>query len=86
MSPWVVSVEENALQAGFGSAILEAIHNTNMHTGPIRRLGIPDHFIEHGDRAELLSSLSLDINGIANICKELSEQTAANAVATPVRD
>jgi 1-deoxy-D-xylulose-5-phosphate synthase len=86
MSPWVVSVEENALQAGFGSAILEAIHNTNMYTGPIRRLGIPDHFIEHGDRAELLSSLSLDINGIANICKELSEQTAANAVATPVRD
>ena len=57
-----------------------------MHTGPIRRLGIPDHFIEHGDRAELLSSLSLDINGIANICKELSGQTAANAVATPVRD
>jgi 1-deoxy-D-xylulose-5-phosphate synthase len=85
-SPWVVSVEENALQAGFGSAILEAVHNANIPTGPIRRLGIPDHFIEHGDRSELLSSLSLDVNGIVDICRELSEQAAANAVATPVRD
>ena len=85
-SPWVVSVEENALQAGFGSAILEAVHNANINTGPIRRLGIPDHFIEHGDRSELLSSLSLDVNGIVDICRELSEQAAANAVATPVRD
>jgi 1-deoxy-D-xylulose-5-phosphate synthase len=85
-SPWVVSVEENALQAGFGSAILEAVHNANVHTGPIRRLGIPDHFIEHGDRAELLSSLSLDVNGIVTICRELSEQAAADVVATPARD
>ena len=62
-----MSVEENALQAGFGSAILEAVHNANINTGPIRRLGIPDHFIEHGDRSELLSSLSLDVNGIVDI-------------------
>ena len=48
------------LQAGFGSAILEAIHDAAIDTGPVRRLGIPDRFIEHGDRGDLLSSLTLD--------------------------
>jgi 1-deoxy-D-xylulose-5-phosphate synthase len=86
MSPWVVSVEENTLQAGFGSAILEAIHDAALQTGPIRRLGIPDQFIEHGDRADLLSSLTLDASGIADVCRELSGQTATAAVAAPLQD
>jgi 1-deoxy-D-xylulose-5-phosphate synthase len=86
MSPWVVTVEENTLQAGFGSAILEAIHDAALHTGPIRRLGIPDQFIEHGDRADLLSSLTLDASGIAGVCRELSGHTATTAVATPLQD
>ena len=86
MSPWVVSVEENTLQAGFGSAILEVIHDTALQTGPIRRLGIPDQFIEHGDRADLLSGLALDANGIADVCRELSGQTAATAIAAPLQD
>ena len=86
MSPWVVSVEENPLQAGFGSAILEAIHDAALQTGPIRRLGIPDQFIEHGDRADLLSSLTLDSSGIADVCRELSGQTATVAVAAPLQN
>ena len=86
MSPWVVSVEENMLQAGFGSAILEAIHDAAIDTGPIRRLGIPDRFIEHGDRGDLLSSLTLDASGIAEVCRELSGHTATTAVAAPLQD
>jgi len=86
MSPWVVTVEENTLQAGFGSAILEAIHDASLHTGPIRRLGIPDQFIEHGDRADLLASLTLDASGIAGVCRELSGHTATTVVATPLQD
>jgi 1-deoxy-D-xylulose-5-phosphate synthase len=86
MSPWVVSVEENTLQAGFGSALLEVIHDAALQTGPIRRLGIPDQFIEHGDRADLLSDLMLDANGIADVCRELSGQTAATAIAAPLQD
>lgn len=69
-SPWVVTVEENALQTGFGSAVLEAVNDAGVHAGPIRRLGIPDRFIEHGERAELLADLGLDADGIAAACRQ----------------
>jgi 1-deoxy-D-xylulose-5-phosphate synthase len=38
----------------------------------VRRLGIPDHFIEHGERSELLADLSLDAAGIANTCRTMA--------------
>jgi len=40
----------------------------------LRRLGIPDRFIEHGEREELLADLSLDANGIAQSCREMSQR------------
>ncbi len=69
--PWVVTVEEAALMGGFGSAVLEAASDLGLDTSRIRRLGIPDRFIEHGERAELLSDLSLDAPGITRTCREL---------------
>jgi 1-deoxy-D-xylulose-5-phosphate synthase len=69
-APWVVTVEENALQTGFGSAVLEAVNDAGIHTGPIKRLGIPDRFVEHGERGELLADLGLDAAGIAAACRQ----------------
>jgi len=69
---FVVTVEENALQGGFGSAVLEAASDMNLDTRRIRRLGIPDEFIEHGDRNDLLASLNLDPTGIAATCREMA--------------
>jgi 1-deoxy-D-xylulose-5-phosphate synthase len=71
-APWVVTVEENSLQTGFGSAVLEAVNEAGIHCGPIRRLGIPDRFVEHGDRGELLADLGLDAAGIAAACRVLA--------------
>jgi 1-deoxy-D-xylulose-5-phosphate synthase len=71
-APWIVTVEENALQTGFGSAVLEAVNDAGMQTGPIHRLGIPDRFIEHGDRGELLADLGLDTAGIVAACRTLA--------------
>jgi 1-deoxy-D-xylulose-5-phosphate synthase len=71
-APWVVTIEENALQTGFGSAVLEAVNDAGVHAGPIKRLGIPDRFVEHGERAELLSDLGLDAAGIAAACRQLA--------------
>jgi 1-deoxy-D-xylulose-5-phosphate synthase len=62
--PLVVTVEEGTLQGGFGSALLEAANAAGLDTRNIVRLGIPDHFVEHAERAELLSDLGLDVNGI----------------------
>ncbi len=76
-SSFVVTVEEAALAGGFGSAMLELACDEGIPTGHLRRLGIPDQFIEHGERSELLADLQLDATGIARTCHELAEQLGA---------
>jgi 1-deoxy-D-xylulose-5-phosphate synthase len=67
----VVTVEEGALAGGFGSAVLEAANAAGIGTAHVRRLGFPDAFIEHGERDELLASLSLSASGIAETVRQL---------------
>jgi 1-deoxy-D-xylulose-5-phosphate synthase len=55
----IMTVEEAVLAGGFGSAVLEYAHDTLRSVGPIRRMGIPDHFIEHGNVAELLAEIGM---------------------------
>ncbi len=69
-SPFVVTVEEAALAGGFGSAVLEACADAGISTGHVQRLGIADHYVEHGERNELLADLGLDTTGIVNACRE----------------
>jgi 1-deoxy-D-xylulose-5-phosphate synthase len=71
---FVITMEEGQLMGGFGSAVLEAASDAGLDTSRIRRLGIPDRFVEHGERAELLADLSLDQTGIMRICRELAEK------------
>ena len=59
---------------GFGSAVLEAASEMSLDTSRLKRLGIPDRFIEHGERSELLADLRLNASGIAAACRELAEQ------------
>jgi 1-deoxy-D-xylulose-5-phosphate synthase len=70
----VVTVEEGCLMGGFGSAVLEAASEMSLDTSRVRRLGIPDRFIEHAERGELLADLGLDAAGIASACRELAER------------
>lgn len=71
-NPWTITVEENALPTGFGSAVLEAVNDARLAAGPIHRMGLPDRFVEHGERGELLADLALDIDGIAAAARKLS--------------
>ena len=68
--PVVVTAEEGTLEGGFGSAVLEAANGAGLDTRHIVRLGIPDRFVEHGERAELLTELGLDVNGICRAVRE----------------
>lgn len=77
-SPFTVTVEEAALAGGFGSAVLEACSDAGVSTAAVKRLGIPDAYVEHGDRGELLADLGLDANGIVKACGELAASSAAN--------
>jgi 1-deoxy-D-xylulose-5-phosphate synthase len=61
----LVTVEENALQGGFGSAVLELLEEERITGVRIKRLGIPDRFIEQGSQAQLRKDLGLDAEGIA---------------------
>ena len=70
---FVVTVEEGAVMGGFGSAVLELASDRGWDTRHVRRLGIPDRFIEHGEREELLAELGLSAQGIADKCRELAK-------------
>jgi len=61
----LLTVEENALQGGFGSAILELLEEERITDVRIKRLGIPDQFVEHGSQSQLRKDLGLDAEGIA---------------------
>ena len=62
--PFILTVEENAVQGGFGSAVLELLCDAGIGEPKIRRIGIPDRFVEHGPASLLRSKYGLDARGI----------------------
>lgn len=60
----VLTVEENVLQGGFGSAVLELFQEKGLLSLQVKRLGIPDLFVEHGPQALLRKKYGIDGEGI----------------------
>ena len=60
----IMTVEENALQGGFGTAVLELLYDNNLQDVRVRRLGLPDHYIEQGSQAQLRKDVGIDSEGI----------------------
>jgi 1-deoxy-D-xylulose-5-phosphate synthase len=73
---FVLTIEENALMGGFGSAVMEVAARHGLNTERFRILGIPDIFVEHGDREELLADLGLDAGGLVKAALELGRPVA----------
>jgi len=61
----VVTIEENSLLGGFGSAVLQLLQDETVHEVKTRCMGIPDEFVEHGPQWLLRSNYYLDASGIA---------------------
>lgn len=61
----IVTVEDNILAGGFGSAVLEYISEKNLNWVKVLRLGYPDQFIEHGTREQLVEKYKLTAGSIA---------------------
>ncbi|MDM8562746.1 1-deoxy-D-xylulose-5-phosphate synthase [Candidatus Marithioploca araucensis] len=59
----IVTVEENVIMGGAGSAVNECLQAHSSST-PVLNLGLPDHFLEHGNTATLLAKCGLDAAGI----------------------
>jgi 1-deoxy-D-xylulose-5-phosphate synthase len=60
----IVTVEENVLQGGFGSAVLELLQDNGMSQVKVKRIGIPDQYIEQGTQAQLRKDVGIDAEGI----------------------
>jgi 1-deoxy-D-xylulose-5-phosphate synthase len=55
----IVTLEENAVAGGAGSAVVECLHRTGS-TVAVLQLGVPDGFVEHGSREDNLAAAGLD--------------------------
>ncbi|MDX2439233.1 MAG: 1-deoxy-D-xylulose-5-phosphate synthase, partial [Desulfobacterales bacterium] len=69
--PRIITAEENVLQGGFGSAILECLNDNNITSFSLKRIGIADTFVEHGSQNLLRAKYGIDAQGIVNTAKEL---------------
>jgi 1-deoxy-D-xylulose-5-phosphate synthase len=69
----VITVEDGCLMGGFGSAVLEWIVDQG-YQAQVKRLGIPDDIIEHGEQLELHRDCGFDPQGIANAVKAMTGQ------------
>ncbi len=67
----VLVVEENIEQGGLGSAVLELFNDMGLREVTVKRLGLPDSFIEHGPVEVLKEKLGLDKEGIIRAAKSL---------------
>lgn len=71
----IITVEDNSLAGGFGSAVLEFLQRAGLHDVTVRCLGIPDLFVEHGSQQELRERYGLSKSGIMNAALLLMERT-----------
>ena len=79
----IVTVEENVLAGGFGSAVLEALSAAGLDDVAVHRIGMPDSFVEHGTAGDQRHELQLDAEGIAAQILEtfFPDRTAVSAAS-----
>jgi 1-deoxy-D-xylulose-5-phosphate synthase len=75
--PKILTAEENALQGGFGSAVVELLSDRHVGYTRIKRIGIPDQFIEHGDVKLLRQKYGLDADGIVAAALQLFSEDSS---------
>jgi 1-deoxy-D-xylulose-5-phosphate synthase len=66
----VITIEDGVLSGGFGSAVVEFMSD-NGYSADVRRLGVPDYFVEHGTQDELYRECGFDAEGIEIAIREM---------------
>ena len=67
----IITVEENVLPGGFGSAVLELLAEEGINGVQVKRLGIPDEFVEHATQKQLRHQYGIDEEGIIRAIKQM---------------
>ncbi|MGD0340125.1 MAG: 1-deoxy-D-xylulose-5-phosphate synthase [Bacteroidales bacterium] len=74
----ILTVEDGVLKGGFGSSVIEFMCD-NGYTAEVKRLGIPDYFVEQGTPEELYAECGFDAAGIEKAIRELLKKNVASA-------
>jgi 1-deoxy-D-xylulose-5-phosphate synthase len=72
----IITVEDGILKGGFGSAVIEFMCD-NVYVADVKRLGIPDYFVEQGSQDELMKECGYDKEGI--------EKSVRKMIAAPLK-
>ena len=78
----ILTVEENVLQGGFGSAVLELLQESRLFSIELKRLGLPDSFIEHGAQSILRAKYGIDEDGIFKRAMEMVEGRQSSSLSS----
>jgi len=85
-TPYLLTVEENTLQGGFGSAVLEALTDAEISGFKIKRLGIDDVFVEHGPQKLLRHLYGIDADAIVDATIDLMPHGRTEDTPSPSLD
>jgi 1-deoxy-D-xylulose-5-phosphate synthase len=69
----IITVEDHVVQGGFGSAVLEFMADHG-YQAAVKRLGIPDRFIEHGEQSELYRECGFDTQAIMEAVRQMVDE------------
>jgi 1-deoxy-D-xylulose-5-phosphate synthase len=75
----VITVEDGCVQGGMGSAVIEFMAD-NGYTAQVKRLGIPDQYIEHGTQDQLYAECGYDVAGMVRTAIELVGKQSAQSL------
>jgi 1-deoxy-D-xylulose-5-phosphate synthase len=81
----VITVEENVLAGGFGSAVNKLLQESGRGDLQIKNIGIPDEFVEHGTQAVLRARYGLDAEGIARQVLEMFPESVMEKIQGKAR-
>jgi 1-deoxy-D-xylulose-5-phosphate synthase len=78
--PRIITVEEHVRQGGFGSAVLEGLSDEGLSGFVLKRVGLPDAFIEHGPQKLLRAKYEVDAAAVVNVARQLLQQSRSFTV------
>ena len=81
--PTVLTIEEGQVVNGFGAFMAKELNELNLRTAPqMSAMGLPDSFIEHGARKDLLADIGLDVEGMVTRVRTLVGVKSASLMET----
>ncbi|MCK4426757.1 MAG: 1-deoxy-D-xylulose-5-phosphate synthase, partial [Deltaproteobacteria bacterium] len=78
----ILTIEENSLAGGFGSAVLELLSDNGITSVKVCRLGLPDRFVKHGSQETLRKHVGLDVPSVVEAVRSMTKSKETKSVST----